>query len=371
MQYFKEYVSNTTAASANQLFFCPTRADVPLTGRVYYRVTAGGRFPYSFLYSNIIDSTYARGDVSRANRILPPWKILSLSVGVSADTDPRTLASEELTPVTFGGRRERTVHAGEFFHTDPVMIEADARDYLCLEYVFCGECIPYHEERIIAAYVKHGYRWEDSPHVPFLACLGVAREVDARIVFWGDSITQGIGTEFNSYTHWNARVAQSLGDRYACWNLGIGYGRAADAASLGAWFYKAKHADLAVVCFGVNDILQTGNAAALKESLATAVRALKNEGVAVVLQTVPPFDYNEEHRAVWEEVNDYLKEELAGEVDALFDVVPVLGERGSEHRARYGGHPNARGCARWADALTPVLREVLERLHNKETEVHA
>ncbi len=60
----------------------------------------------------------------------------------------------------------------------------------------------------------------------------------------------------NSYEHWNAVVAENLGSQYGFWNLGLGYGRAADAATDGAWFFKAKQNDIVVVCYGVNDIFQ-------------------------------------------------------------------------------------------------------------------
>ncbi len=362
MQYFKRYASNTTAGSASQLFFCPKDEKEELVGRIYYRLTAGGMHSYSFLYSNVTDSTFDHGDRSRCNRILPPWKIRSLLVGICKSADPNAHDGASFVPVTFGGAREKEVHAGEFFTTDPVTLSARAGDYLCIECTFCGACIPYHEERIIAAYRQVSGGWEDSALVPFPGMIGCDRAVDARVVFWGDSITQGIGTEKNSYTHWNARVAEALGNRYSYWNLGIGFGRATDAASLGAWFYKAKNCDLAVVCFGVNDILQTCNEPLIKESLTTAVNALRDAGVTVVLQTVPPFDYNEEQRAVWESVNSYIKETLAPLCAAVFDTVSVLGEPDAPHRARYGGHPDARGCDLWAEALTPTLAAVLDGL---------
>lgn len=71
MQIFEQYVSNTCAGSGNQLFF-DMPADQTRTGRVFYRITAGGCFSYALLFSHIIDSTYADGRVSHRNPILPP-----------------------------------------------------------------------------------------------------------------------------------------------------------------------------------------------------------------------------------------------------------------------------------------------------------
>ena len=49
MKYFSTYVSNTTAGSGSQtVFFSDNK---PHTGRVFYRVTNGGRFNYSFLFT--------------------------------------------------------------------------------------------------------------------------------------------------------------------------------------------------------------------------------------------------------------------------------------------------------------------------------
>jgi len=362
VQYFDRYVSNTVAGSANQLFFTPADPCERCVGRVYYRVHASGEFNYSFLYSNVTDSTFDHGDVSRANRVLAPWTLHALRVGVTSSADPATLGRECMFSVTFGGKTEKTVQPGEFFESDPIRLSANAGEYVCLEYVFSGREIPYHEERIIPTFRYLNGVWTDSAHVPFLGMLGCERNVKARVCFWGDSITQGIGTERDSYTHWNAQLARTLGTDYSYWNLGIGYGRATDAASLGAWFYKAKHADLCVVCFGVNDILQTGNADLIKESLTLIVQNLKALGIAVVLQTVPPFDYNAVQRTVWENVNAYIKNSLGNLADAVFDTVTVLGTEHAPHMARYGGHPNADGCALWARALAPVVKSVLEHV---------
>lgn len=363
MDYFHHYTSNTTAGSANQLFFSPECSAKPITGRVYYRVFAGGTYNYSILFSNIIDSTFNHGEISRCNRIIASWKLLEVRIAVTESCDPNLLDSHSMCPVTFDGNAQKVVAPGEFFTSDEIALTAKSGDYVCMEYIFCGNEIPYHEERIIPAFIKHEGKWIDSARVPFLGMLGCDRLVKSRIVFWGDSITQGIGTERNSYDHWNARLAELLGKEYAYWNLGIGFGRASDAASLGSWFYKAKQADLAVVCFGVNDLLQTGNAEQIKRDLTTIVDALTKSRVKVILQTVPPFDYQGDLIDKWKSVNDYIKTVLAPRVEAVFDNTSVLSASVDEpQKARFGGHPNAEGCHLWAEALYPVMKDVLGRM---------
>ena len=365
MNYFNRYTSNTTAGSANQLFFTRISSVKPAIGRVYYRVFAGGTYNYSLLFSNILDSTFNHGDVAKCNRIIDTWKLICVRVAVTDNCDPAALESVDMLPLTFDGKHEKTVAPGEFFASDALPLTAKSGDYICVEYTFSGKEIPYHEERIIPAFIKQDGKWIDSAHVPFLGMLGCDRPVKRRIVFWGDSITQGIGTECNSYDQWNARLAEMLGEKNSYWNLGIGFGRASDAASLGAWFYKAKQADLAVVCFGVNDLLQTGNAIQIKRNLSEIVDALNAVGVKIVLQTVPPFNYGGELIEKWKDVNEYIQIMLAPYVEAVFDTVPVLGKSAKEpHIARFGGHPDAGGCRRWAEALYPLMRDVLNRIRD-------
>ena len=216
---------------------------------------------------------------------------------------------------------------------------------------FSGGMIPYHEESMLPAFVKTAEGWEYCVKMPFAAMVGCDRPIKKRVAYLGDSITQGIGAPKNSYLHWNALLSEKLGKEYAFWNLGIGYGRASDAASDGAWLYKAKQNDVIFVCYGVNDILQGESEQDIKDNLARIVRILKGMGKEVILQTVPPFNYSGERIESWEIINDFIKTVLSKEVDALFDNVPCLSESLMPHMAKFGGHPNAEGGAVWADAL--------------------
>ena len=60
MEYFEKYNSNTYAGSANQLYFEMNENEIH-TGRIFYKITVGGEYSYSVLFSNIIDSTFANG----------------------------------------------------------------------------------------------------------------------------------------------------------------------------------------------------------------------------------------------------------------------------------------------------------------------
>ena len=83
----------------------------------------------------------------------------------------------------------------------------------------------------------------------------------------------------------------------------------------------------------------------------------------MLLQTIPPFNYPEGLRERWLTVNDWIRSTLAGEADALFDVVSVLSESPERpYMARYGGHPDGAGCAAWAAALKPALSALIDRI---------
>lgn len=361
MRYFDEFTSNTLAGSGNQLFFTNQNETELHTGRVFYKVFKGGKYNYSILFSNIIDSTYSNGEKSHKNIVCDEWVIENAQIGICNECNVHEMVEiNSFIPLSFGGHSSKTVMPGGMFSSDPIGLDIEKNQYICIEISFRGKMIPYHEESLLPAFIYKDNRWISSKLLPFPSMIGCDRDVKKRIAFLGDSITQGIGTEPNSYTHWNARVADLLGENYSYWNLGLGYGRADDAASDGAWLFKAKQADVVVMCFGVNDILQGFTQEQIIKNLTYTVKKLKENNTKVVIQTIPPFDYDESKKGIWLNVNDYIKNELSKVCDLVFDVVPILcdEEKGIEF-AKYGGHPNAYGCSLWAEALYKELEGII------------
>ncbi len=370
MEYFDKYTSNSLASSCNQFYFISS-ADRNTVGRVYYKITASGKHEYSLLFTDALDSTYADGSQSQKNLSCGNWRMIEAKAAVcgkdifaSDFSDPKNASIInnrvcDFVSVTFNGEKTKTVSAGEVFFSDSFNVDIESGEYLCVELTFTGEKLPYHEESLLPIFIKAEEGWTYDKRMPLPAMIGCDRKVKSRIGYIGDSITQGIGVPVNSYTHWNAVLSAMLGNEYAYWNLGIGYARADDMASLGAWYQKAVHNDVLFVCFGVNDILQGFSAEEVKNSLAKIVHALKMLGKKVILQTLPPFDYPENLRVVWEDVNDYVKKTLSAEVDLVFDTVEFLGEKDAPHMARYGGHPNEEGCAVWAQKLYEKCKHII------------
>lgn len=374
MNYFQYYSSNTVAGSGNQLYFTIDEEEIR-TGRVFYRVTAGGKYDYSFLFSNLMDSTFSDGKLSHKNLICEPWTIHEANIKkVKKFNTEKEITDLEIKeeggdvifstthPITFSGNCKKVVMPGEFFYADPVSLSFEKNEYFCLEITFSGTMLPYHEESLLPIFVKQANGWNYCRQMPVPGMIGCSRKVKLKIGYLGDSITQGIGTPYNSYLHWNAILSEMLGEEYAYWNLGLGYGRANDAASDGAWLYKAKQNDVVVVCYGVNDLLRGRTEEQIKQDLKTIVSILKEQGIKVVLQTIPPFDYEGELTKKWTKMNEYIKTVLCNEVDLIFDNVTFLGDKEHPQKALFGGHPNAEGCKIWAEEFYHVLKPFLEEV---------
>jgi len=363
---FENHSSNTIAGSGNQSYFLSEKERIH-TGRVFYKIACPGEYRYSLLFSNIIDSTYSTGEYSHMNLICDAWEIHEARAAVcgvlTGDLfNPKT-ASEingkvgSFVPLTFGGSGRKTVAPGEFFSTDPVSLSFAEGEFLCLELTFSGEMVPYHEESILPVFRKTDSGWEYDKRMPLAGMVGCDRPVRNRVGFLGDSITQGIGVPVNSYLHWNAICAEALGSANAYWNLGLGFGRANDMASGGAWAFKAKQNDILTVCYGVNDIMRGLPQEQTEKDLAAIVAFLKKEGKKVILQTIPPFNYSGETLSKWNYLNSFIRETLSKEADLLFDVVPILGEPDAPYMAKYGGHPDEQGCKLWGEGLAKAIKE--------------
>ena len=365
MSYFKTYVSNTYAGSANQHLFSMEDGEVR-TSRVFYKITCGGEYKYSLLFSSIIDGSFRR--IGKPNTVCDEWKIHSGRVGRLADFPEGDVEAVEigdldiswLSRLTFDDEKEYTPDGGELFCSDPLSLYFDKGDYLVLELTFSGSILPHHPEIQVPSYVRDGDTWKYSIETPVPSMIGCNRKVKQRIGFVGDSITQGCGAGINSYKHWNATLSSLLGDENGYWNLGIGYGKVSDAASDGVLMFKALQNDTIFLCYGVNDINSDKDADTIIGEIDSVIDRFKENGCKVILQTVPPFDYPEARRLVWLEVNKRILEDLSKKVDYTFDCTKILSKSADEpHMAKFGGHPDAEGCTLWGEALYEEVKNII------------
>ena len=352
-RYFDEFVSNSADASGNQTLFASDGA--PRTCRAAFRLTTGGRFAYSFLFSNTVDTTFADGSATRAGDLPAPWDILALSVFVCAGADTVVSDAPRKIPVTFGGAAQKAVQPGEIFASDPIPLRAAAGEYLVLEMTFAGRSLPVLEEALLPIFAGTDAGFVPDKHMPLPAMIGCRRPVRTRVAFLGDSITEGIGAPAGSDAFWVSRIARALGGDFSVWNLGVGYARAGDAAADGAWLAKAKSADLVSVCLGVNDLMQGRRAGDITRDLAAVAGALRRAGCRLGLFTVPPFGYTGERCEAWRQVNAFLRETLARDAEYVFDT-GVLADAPGSPAPRFGGHPNAEGSALLAGEFLAFAR---------------
>lgn len=392
--YYDTYKSNTTAALGNQHVFESDGKEH--TGRIFYKISTGGTYDYSFTFSGTIDSTYFNGSASYADMVCDDYTITSLkvaavdgyameafksknprpnTVNMSTDGDmTNTILTSDFYPVTFNnGSASVDIKNGATVYTDPIELTFAEDDYICLEISYKGTKLPCISDINIRPYVLTDGVWTYSNKVPVPGIIGCDKKVSKSIVFIGDSITQGIGTTADTYTHWVARLEEILGDDYSFWNIGLGCARAGDAAKDGVWLNKAKYADVVVVCLGVNDVYHVGTqsdiyhfgsqtGAKICEFYEDILEALSDKDRQILWQTMPPFDYNlTSTTAHWKTANDYIRNTIINKVDCVFDTVPHLqASATSPHSTQYGQHPNALGCNIWAEALAPVLEQLLK-----------
>lgn len=353
VKYFNEYVSNSIASGANQVIINCKNAKI---SRSFFKISVGGTFDYSFLFSSIIDSTYSNGSISKANDVCNDFTIKQISVCVCPANyfeefnNEKIKSLDNFIDVTFNDSKSYSFNKGELICTDNIQITANSGDYLCFQIEYSGNKIPCHIETLIPIYSYRNGVWVEDVESPVPNMIGIKRDVKKRVCYLGDSITQGIGTDKNSYLHWNSLLSSKLGNACSYWNLGIGYGRANDVAQKGVWLYKALQNDVIIVCFGVNDIFQFVDENKTKRDIKEVVDTLIANKKTVILQTIPPFCYEDTTLSIWRNLNKYIKELSINNNILLFDNVSLLsGDK--DGFAIYGGHPNETGSRIWANEL--------------------
>ncbi len=362
---FDGYVSNTPVSTGSHTFIY--QADT-ITYRSYYPLEEYGELEYKFYFSNTIDATM--GDGRRFGHVGQPggeYEIISASIADGGTSPEDPVAN--VTAVTFDGSESKSVKAGETYWSDSVTINIPEGHYLVWEWTISGTNIPCLQMSNIAHsyYSKNGGSFIYSNEAPAPQFIGCKRDVKLRIATFGDSITQGCETSEFGNNFWVSQISETLGSDYAVWNLGIGSGKASDAATCGDWMERAKSADVVTVAFATNDLLVgayggTGPStpAEIQESLRTIITELKNAGCKVILFNAPPFNFEgdvEANRIALNEQLPAFAEEMGVE---FFDMASLLSDPENPATALYGGHPNDEGCQIIADAFLTQFSELLQ-----------
>ena len=352
MKSCQGFFSNTFAGTCNNdtLFLDKEKT---ITSRIFYKASVVGKYNYKFYFSNNTFSTFYDGKNSRANLKGGKYNILSAKVGCF-NGDYKNFGGEGLKCISFDGQPQKTVGEGEEFWSDPVLLDVQG-GYLVFEWTVKGKKFPYTPDKIIPAQVLTENGFTDCNAFPQPCMVACDRPIKKKIVFLGDSITQGLETGFDGYKFWAALIGEKAVNEAGVWNIGLGHGRAQDAASCGVWLDAAESGDFINVCFGINDILQGRTVKEIQNDLLTIVKCLKEKNKKVGIFTVPPFNFEGTFENMRLEINSYIKEKLSDYTEYVFDFAGALSDPKEPYKAIYGEHPDDSGCRRAADEFLKTV----------------
>lgn len=320
------------------------------TYRTYIKLRENGSLTLKFWHSNAVDSTWDKGEMARAGLLGGPWMIEAAYVADGGKEPNGAVESGTQTALTFGGSRSREVAPGETFWSDPVSVDLPEGHYLAFTWTIRtmqpGKSFPYNvEQMLVTAYDAPGNHADEESVGSFVlsdnmqvlpAFIGYEKQVNKRLLFFGDSITQGVRTAKDGYEYWVARIGEGLGPQYGVWNLGSGWARAYDAATNTAWLNKLKQQQgltsqetQIVLALGVNDLdIGERTAEQLLGDLQSIISVLKEKDASteIILFTVPPFNFTEQREQEWRKVNETIRTASLPGVSRVFDIAAILSQ---------------------------------------------
>lgn len=348
------------------------------TYRTYIKPRETGRLELRFWHSNAVDSTWDVGAVARGSMPGGAWRIEAAYAADGGTDRNGQVVPGTSVQVMFDGKPDKTVAPGETFWSDPVEIELSEGHDLVFTWTITnispGKTVPYNTEGLlVSAYEAEGNKADNELGESFVpatnrlvmpAFIGYAKPVKHRMVFLGDSITQGVRTAKDGYEYWVSRIADGLGTDYSVWNIGSGWARAYDASANGPWLAKAAEGDIVAVVLGVNDIdIGARSSQELLDDLSAIVGRLKRREdgteARIILFTVSPFNFTGDREGVWRTVNEVIRTRPPEGVDAVFDIAEILScPAPEEHRIEpkymsnpHDPHPNGLAGAAVAEAF--------------------
>ncbi|CAM4427494.1 SGNH/GDSL hydrolase family protein [Paenibacillus typhae] len=374
--------SSATALSTAANFIMNAAEPFTHTYRTYVRLRENGGLTLKFWHSNHVDSTWDLGQEASGSEPGGEWVIEAAYIADGGLVPDGSVTPGTQIPVTFGGQGSRQVASGECFWSDEAELELPEGHYLAFTWTIrtlaAGKSFPYNVEGMLVsgfdapgnlAGSETAEKFSESDKLLVApSYIGYKKQAAKKLVFLGDSITQGVRTEKDAYSYWAARIAEGLGTEYGLWNIGSGWGRAYDVAGDGPWLNKAKQGDEILMVLGVNDLdIGKRTAEELLGDLAGIISKIKesNPAAKIILSTVPPFNFAEERETYWRTVNAAIRSNPPAGVDRVFDIAAVLSEPApEEHRIRpeymsneFDPHPNGHAGKAVADAFLAWYRQ--------------
>ncbi|MGW8062844.1 SGNH/GDSL hydrolase family protein [Streptomyces ziwulingensis] len=319
-----------------------------------------------------------------------PLTITHASVALAAGPGTAAALADTMRRLTFRGSPRVVIPAGEQVMSDIARIAVPyGADVLVTTYspVPSGP-VTHHPRAQQISYLAEGDRASDvtavaytteTPYWRYLTALDVlSHEADGTVVAFGDSITDGLGSEVNANHRWTDVLAERLHDaardgrdtpRYSVVNQGISgnriltgrSGRPADNPSGLSRFprdvLQRTNVKAVVIVLGVNDILHSPELAdrdGILDGLRTLTGRAHARGLKVVGATIMPFGGHRGHTRAREAMRQEINEEIrSGRVfDAVVDFDQALRDPYDPRRLRsaYDSgdhlHPSDAGYAR-------------------------
>lgn len=368
--------SSATVLSAAANYIMNAAEPFTHTYRTYIRVRETGDLKLKFWHSNNVDSTWDKGQEASGSEPGGEWSIEAAYIADGGLEPDGTVVPGSQVPVTFAGAVSRAVAPGECFWSDEAGLQLPEGHYLAFTWTIRtaapGKSFPYNVEgMLVSGYDAEGSLagsvtaegfTESDKLLVLPSYIGYKKQVKKKLVFLGDSITQGVRTEKDGYTYWAARIAEGLGTDYGLWNIGSGWGRAYDVAAGGPWLEKAKQGDELLIVLGVNDLdIGERSADELLGDLAHIIAEVRaaNPAVKIMLSTVPPFNFEGARETAWRTVNETILANPPAGVNRVFDIAAVLSVPApADHRIRpeymsneFDPHPNGNAGKAVADAF--------------------
>lgn len=351
---FTTYVSNTVVSTGNNFYI--EKAE-NITYRAYLPVEQYGELEYKFFFTNMVDSTYAKGKDAFVGKDGGAYTVSNAVIADGGTSTEDKITNR--TPVTFGGKKTKEVAADESYWSDPVTMNIPEGHYMVWEWTVSGEGIPCNKMSSLTSTASSadGETFEFCDEIPLPQIIGAKRDVKHTVAAIGDSITQGCQTEQMKYEFWASKISTQLGSDVAFFNCGLGWARASDAASNENWLSRVSQYDTVIVAFGTNDIVsgkyggKKSSAEEIDEYLDAIVSYLTEKGCDVILFNAPPQNFKETNEGIRTALNEKIPAIAEKYGAKFFDFSALLSTEDEPGKAVYGGHPNGEGGTVVADAF--------------------
>ncbi len=360
---FTTYVSNTVVSTGNNFYI--EKAE-NITYRAYLPVEEYGELEYKFFFSNMVDSTYAKGKDAFVGKDGGAYTVSNAVIADGGTSTEDKITNR--TPVTFGGKETKEVAADESYWSDPVTMNIPEGHYMVWEWTVSGEGIPCNKMSSLTSTASSadGETFEFCDEIPLPQIIGAKRDVKHTVAAIGDSITQGCQTEQMKYEFWASKISTQLGSDVAFFNCGLGWARASDAASNENWLSRVSQYDTVIVAFGTNDIVsgkyggKKSSAEEIDEYLDAIVSYLTENGCDVILFNAPPQNFKKTNEGIRTALNEKIPAIAEKYGAKFFDFSALLSTEDEPGKAVYGGHPNGEGGTVVADAFVKQFGSLFE-----------